>query len=70
MLDLTKKLKTVLMEQNITQTELARRTGQSHGNLANKLVRNDYKLSEYQRLVEALGCELELNIILPDGRKI
>lgn len=70
MYDLKEKLKIALKELDVTQTELARRTRQSHGNLANKLVRNNFQISEYQRLVEALGCELELNIILPDGRKI
>jgi hypothetical protein len=45
-------------------------SGQSQGNLANKFIRNDFKLSEYERLVKAMGCELEVNIKLPTGEKV
>ena len=34
------------------------------------MIRDNYKLSEYQRLVEALGCTLEINIVLPNGEKL
>lgn len=70
MLNLTEKLKIVMIKQNVTQSKLSELTSQSQGNLANKFVRNDFKLSEYQRLVEALGCELEINIVLPSGERI
>lgn len=70
MINLTEKLKIAMLKQNVTQTTLATNAGQSQGNLANKLIRNDFKLSEYQKLVEALGCTLELNIVLPNGERI
>lgn len=70
MINLTEKLKIAMIKQNVTQTTLAANAGQSQGNLANKLIRNDFKLSEYQKLVEALGCTLELNIVLPNGERI
>ena len=35
-MNLTEKLKIAMLKQNITQTELARRTGQTQNNLANK----------------------------------
>ena len=70
MINLTEKLKIAMIKQNVTQTTLAANAGQSQGNLANKLIRNDFKLSDYQKLVEALGCTLELNIVLPNGERI
>lgn len=70
MIDLAKKLKFTMIELKVTQTKLAELTNQSQGNLANKFTRNDFKLSEYEKLVEALGCKLELNIVLPTGEKI
>lgn len=70
MINLTEKLKIAMIKQNVTQTTLAANAGQSQGNLANKFIRNDFKLSEYQKLVEALGCTLELNIVLPNGERI
>ena len=70
MIKLTEKLKIAMLKQNVTQTVLASLTGQSQGNLANKFNRNDFKLSEYQKLVEALGATLEINIVLPNGEKV
>ena len=70
MIDLAKKLKFTMIELKVTQTKLAELTNQSQGNLANKFTRNDFKLSEYEKLVEALGCKLELNIVLPTGERI
>lgn len=70
MINLTEKLKIAMIKENVTQCELAARSGQSQGNLANKFNRNDFKLSEYQRLVEALGCTLDIAIVLPNGERI
>lgn len=70
MINLTEKLKIAMIKENVTQSELAVRSGQSQGNLANKFSRNDFKLSEYQRLVEALGCTLDIAIVLPNGERI
>ena len=70
MINLTEKLKIAMIKENVTQSELAARSGQSQGNLANKFNRNDFKLSEYQRLVEALGCTLDIAIVLPNGERI
>lgn len=70
MINLTEKLKIAMIKQNVTQSELAARSGQSQGNLANKFSRNDFKLSEYQRLAEALGCTLDIAIVLPNGERI
>lgn len=70
MINLSEKLKIAMIKLDVTQVKLAGLTNQSQGNLANKLIRNDFKLSEYERLVEALGCKLELNIVLPTGEKI
>lgn len=59
-----------MIKQNVTQTKLAELTDQTQNNLANKFKANNFKLSEYEKLVSALGCELEINIILPTGEKI
>ncbi len=59
-----------MIKQNMSQTRLAELTDQTQKNLSNKMIRDNYKLSEYQRLVEALGCTLEINIVLPNGEKL
>lgn len=70
MLNLTEKLKIAMIKQSINQSQLAELSGQSQGNLANKFIRNDFKLSEYEKLVTALGCTLEVSIVLPNGEKL
>lgn len=70
MLNLTEKLRIAMIKQNVNQTTLAERTKQQQANLSRKLVVNNFKLSEYLKLVEALGCTLEINIVLPSGEKI
>ena len=70
MINLTEKLKIAMIKLHMTQVRLAELSGHSQRNLANKIVRNDFKLSEYQKLVEALGCTLEIAIVLPNGERI
>lgn len=70
MINLTEKLKIAMIKQNINQTKLADLTNQTQNNLANKLKLNNFKLSEYERLVSALGCLLEVNIVMPNGEKV
>ncbi len=59
-----------MIEQKVTQTALAERTNQSQKNLSGKMARDNFQFSEYAKLVEVLGCTLEINIILPNGEKI
>ena len=69
-MNLTEKLKIAMLKQGITQTKLASLTGQTQNNLANKMKANNYKLSEYEKLVTACGCKLEINIIMPNREKV
>ena len=70
MTNLTEKLKIAMIKQNVSQTKLAEVTGQTQNNLANKMKLNNFKLSEYEKLVEALGCRLEINIVFPNGERV
>lgn len=48
---------------NISMAELARRTGQTAQNLNNKYKRNVFKVSELEKIAEALNCELKISFI-------
>ena len=52
-----------MIATNINQIKLAELTNQSQQNLSQKMVSNNYKIQEYERLVNALGCQLKINII-------
>ena len=70
MTNLTEKLKIAMIKQNVSQSELAKRVSQTQSNLSQKFVANNFKLSEYEKLVEALGCRLEISIVLPNGERV
>lgn len=48
---------------NISESELARRTGQTPQNMNNKYKRNTFKISELQRVAEAMDAELKISFI-------
>lgn len=69
-MELTKKLKIAMLEQNINQVELAKLTEQNQGNLSSKMRADNFRINEFEKLVKAIGCELEVNIILPNGKRV
>lgn len=70
MTSLAEKLKFAMIKQNVSQIELAKRTNQTQSNLSQKILADNFKLSEYEKLVTALGCELEVKIKLPNGEEL
>lgn len=48
---------------NMTEAELARRTGQTPQNMNNKYKRNTFKISELERVAEAMNAELKISFI-------
>ena len=48
---------------NISEAELARRTGQTPQNMKSKYKRNTFKISELEKVAEALGAELKIQFI-------
>lgn len=51
---------------NMTEAELARRTGQTPQNMNNKYKRNTFKISELQKVAEAMDAELKISFIDKD----
>ena len=69
-MELSKKLRIAMLETNKSQVELAKLTNQTQANLSKKIIADNFKLKEFEKLVKALGCQLEVNIILPNGKVI
>ena len=65
----SKLLKKVMIDLEINQSELAKRTNQSQQNLSQKIILDNFTIKEYEKLINALGCKLEINIVLPDGNR-
>lgn len=70
MKNIVDKIKTVMVIQKFTQKDIANLLNTGQSSVSKKLASNNLKLSDYEKLVKACGCELEVNIILPDGTKI
>ena len=69
-MDITKKVKFAMIELKVTQLQLAERLGQSQANMSRIMTANNYRVNDLEKIVRALGCELEVNIILPNGQKL
>jgi len=48
---------------NISEAELARRTGQTPQNMNNKHKRNAFKISELEKIAEALNADLKISFV-------
>ena len=48
---------------NMSEAELARRTGQTPQNMNNKYKRNTFKLSELEKVAEALDADLRISFV-------
>ena len=66
----TNKLKMAMVATNINQVKLAELTNQKQQNLSEKMSKNNFRLQEYEKLVNAMGCELKVQIILPNGEMV
>lgn len=54
---------------NISEAELARRTGQTPQNMNNKYKRNTFKTSELEKVAEAFNADLKIQFIDRDTGK-
>ena len=66
----TNKLKMAMIATNTNQVKLAKLTNQSQQNLSDKMTRDNFRLQEYEQLLTAMGCELKVQIILPNGETV
>lgn len=56
-------IKLCCVKRNITEAELARRMGQTPQNINNKYKRNTFKVSELEKIADALGATLSISFI-------
>lgn len=51
---------------NMSERDLARKMGDTPQNLNNKMKRNDFKISELQKIADALDYELVVKFVDPN----
>ena len=69
-MDIAEKVRILAVKSKTSVQQIAEKSGQSSANLYNKLSRNDFKLSELERIACAIGATLEVNFIMPDGSRV
>lgn len=62
-MDIAKEIKKLLIDESLTQQQLADKIGTSQGNLANKLKRNNFNIKELQEIAQALNYNLKIEFI-------
>lgn len=62
-------IKIVCVKRNITVAELSVKMGFSKQNLFNKLYRNDMKVSDLERILDALDCELKIDVLDKESKQ-
>lgn len=67
-MQVSKLLRHVLLEKGISARELARRLNTSGPNVAQKLGRDNWSVSDLAEIAAALGCGFSVSFHLPDGQ--
>lgn len=69
-MDVSKKIKVLLVECELTATELAKKIGISQSYFSKKMRNNDWSAADLEKIAAALEVDLELNFVLKNGEKI
>lgn len=64
---MTEKIRILLIKRgNLSEAELARRLGISPQNLNNKMKRDNFTVSDLERIAEVLGCKFNTSFEIPE----
>lgn len=64
----TKTVRRVLFEMDLTAAQLAGRLGVTPSNISQKMVRDNWSVSDLAAIAAALGCGFSVSFHLPDGQ--
>lgn len=62
-MDITKEIKKIMVDEDITIVALAEKLGTSQPNLSAKFKRNNFSVNEMKEIAAVLGYELEIKFI-------
>lgn len=68
-LSMSKKIRELLKDENVTIKELSTKIGRTNQNMANKLKRDNFSINELLEIAEALDCTLDVKFIMNDTKK-
>ena len=62
-------IKIICVKRNISVAELSVKMEFSKQNLFNKLYRNDMKVSDLEKILDALDCELKIGVLDKESKQ-
>ena len=62
-IDISKEIKKMLIDRDLTQSQLADMLNTSQSNFANKMKRNNFRVCEMLEIAELLNYELKIEFI-------
>jgi transcriptional regulator with XRE-family HTH domain len=65
---ITKTIRRVLLERETTGAQLAGRLGVTPSNISQKMIRDNWSVSDLAAIAAALGCGFSVSFHLPDGQ--
>ena len=69
-MEITKKVRRLLLEADMNATQLAEEIETTQSNLSRKMKNESYSVADLIKIANATGVELEVNFIMEDGTKI
>lgn len=69
-MELTKKVKRLIVEVDMNASQLAEKIGTSQSNLSQKMKNESYSVQDLIKIAEATNTKVEINFVLEDGTKI
>lgn len=69
-MNISEQIRMLCGRLNISQAELARRTGQTSQNFSQKMSRGSFTVDELEKIAEAAGTIFERKFLLPNGEKV
>lgn len=69
-MEVTKKVRRLLLETDMNATQLAEKIETTQSNLSRKMKNESYSVADLIKIAEATGVGLEINFIMEGGTKI
>lgn len=66
-MDISKELRKLLIDENMTLTILAERLNVTQPNISAKFKKNDFRISELSSIAEAIGYEMNISFTKKDN---
>lgn len=67
---IAEQIRVLCARLNISQAELARRTGQSPQGFCAKMKRESFSVAELERIADAAGITFKYKFVFPDGEEL